>query len=287
MKKILLIVNAILLLTSCSQAPAVPTLVTPTVVSPVATVESVSVTPQAVSTPIAEINDVAWRFPILIFHHIGPIPDVVKNDPIRQGLTVSTATLESHLKMLKDNQFTPITFLDIRDFLDHKKALPAKPIMLHFDDGYEDNFTEALPLLKKYQMPGVFYIITDKVGTPDYMTWDQVEALHAQGSEIGSHTRTHPDLPQTSSNPKRLEEEVVHSLSLLEAHNVGDVISFAYPSGKFNEVVAQLVEKHYQFGRTIKFGEFSSNSRRGEIDGVRIKQETNLAKILHIGNSKS
>src|SRR5512141_1956340 len=71
---------------------------------------------------------------------------------------------------------------------------PGVPIALTFDDGYEDAFTAAYPILARHGFRATFYIISDFVGRPQYMTWDQVRALAAAGEVIGSHTESHPDL---------------------------------------------------------------------------------------------
>ena len=69
-------------------------------------------------------------------------------------------------------------------------------MILTFDDGYADNYTNAFPLLQKYGMIGHFFIITDFVNEkrPEYMTWPQIEEMSAAGQRFGSHSRNHPDL---------------------------------------------------------------------------------------------
>ena len=215
-----------------------------------------------------------------MFHHIGAVPDFANDDQIRKNLTVSTARLEENLQTIKKLNYTPITFIEMAEFLDTGKKLPQRPIILSFDDGYDDNFLEALPLLEKYKMKAVFYIITDKVGTGGYMTWEQIKQLQEKGHEIGSHTRTHPDLATISGNAKRLQAEVVESKAILAEHGIQNIISFCYPAGKFNELVTQLVEQNYRFARTTKPGLFTENSRRGEIGTVRVEEGTELGKVL-------
>ena len=103
---------------------------------------------------------------------------------------------ESHLKYLKENGYHAITLDELLDFLTTGKPLPEKPVILTFDDGYADNYTNAFPLLQKYGMIGHFFIITDFVNEKraEYMTWPQIEEMSAAGQRFGSHSRDHPDL---------------------------------------------------------------------------------------------
>lgn len=83
------------------------------------------------------------------------------------------------------------------DFMKAKRGkmeLPAKPVILTFDDGYEDNYTEMLPILEEYGMKATVYVITNQIGQPGYLTWDQLRAMQVRGIEIGSHTANHDPL---------------------------------------------------------------------------------------------
>jgi len=115
---------------------------------------------------------------------------------------VSPSRFESHLKYLKENGYQAITLDELLDFLATGKSLPEKPVVLTFDDGYADNYTNAFPLLQKYGMTGHFFIITDFVNEQrvEYMTWPQIEEMSAAGQRFGSHSRNHPDLKGKSTD---------------------------------------------------------------------------------------
>lgn len=131
------------------------------------------------------------ELPIIMYHHIDTIANVDKNDKIAVGLRVSPEVFERQLKYIRDNNYTTITSYDLADYMEAKKELPKKPILLTFDDGYKDNYVEAFPLLQKYKMKGDFAIITGGTNTSDYMSTDDLKSLVAKGHSIASHTVNH------------------------------------------------------------------------------------------------
>ena len=129
-----------------------------------------------------------------MYHYISVPP--AGADIYRRDLSVTPALFESHLKYLTDAGYHAITLDDLLYALAQGRELPAKPVILTFDDGYEDNYTNAFPLLQKYNMVGHFFIISDFVNQerPGYMTWPQIEEMAAAGQRFGSHSRDHPNL---------------------------------------------------------------------------------------------
>lgn len=131
------------------------------------------------------------------------------------------------------------------DFMKAKRGkmeLPAKPIILTFDDGYEDNYTEMLPILEEYGMKATVYVITNQIGQPGYLTWDQLRAMQVRGIEIGSHTANHD--PLTSMDAARRLDEVHLSKLLLEWNGIHTVYAFSYPNGAYDETMPELLEQN-------------------------------------------
>ncbi len=116
------------------------------------------------------------KLPILMFHHTGEPP--AGADELRQGLTVSTADLEAQMAYLKQAGYQPVSETQLFKALYGGAPLPPNPVMLTFDDGYVDNYQVVVPILEKYDFPATFYIVTDLVGTPEYMSWDQIVELN-------------------------------------------------------------------------------------------------------------
>jgi len=122
-------------------------------------------------------------------------------------------------------------------------------VTLTFDDGYQSHYETVFPLLKKYQMAATFYIGTDFLGKPGYLTEKQVFQLSERGYEIASHSVTHRNLKQLSV--AEIKKELRESQLCLENLTQAPIDHFAPPFGFFNSIVLQLIGQIYQSSRTI------------------------------------
>ncbi|RMF48577.1 MAG: hypothetical protein D6750_07485, partial [Bacteroidetes bacterium] len=140
--------------------------------------------------------------PILCYHRI-------VEEPLSgrlAGLGVPLHRFAQQLEALSRMGFSPITFRDVLAYLEGQASLPRRPIILTFDDGYEDNYRYAFPLLQRYGMRAVIFGVTDP--TRRWNFWDadaapaplltpaQMREMAQYGIEFGAHTVTHPHLPQ-------------------------------------------------------------------------------------------
>lgn len=185
---------------------------------------------------------------VLMYHHVGPVPNGA--DEIRKGLTVSQEEFETHLKFFKEHGYTVISWKKF-DELKEKRAVPKKLIILTFDDGYDDNYTYAADLMKKYNATGTFFIITGKIGKNEYMNEEQLKSLVSSGNELGSHTVNHPSLEKLKG--ESLKSELVKSKTTLEKIAGEPIISFCYPAGKYGEDTVKAVkDAGYEYAVTTK-----------------------------------
>ena len=170
-------------------------------------------------------------FPVLAYHKISTQKEF--------GLTtVSPQIFEKHLSILLNHQFTPITF----QTLHNGGSLPEKPVIITFDDGYESVYLHAYPIMQKYSIPGVVYLLTDFIGLEN--TWEafkiqrgfrhldkeQILALAASGWEIGSHGLDHKYSRFLSSD--RILRTMTQSRSVLENITGQKIISYCFPYGR-------------------------------------------------------
>lgn len=232
---------------------------------------------------IPQLTTYNQEIPILMYHHIGTVPADRKTDAVRIDLTVSAENFDAQMKWLQDKGYTSISMAEAATFVEHKGqfpawssfALPGKPVVISFDDGYEDAYTEALPVLKKYNFSGAFGIITGKVGTPEYMTWEQIQALRHDGMEILSHTVSHPDLRFTTD--KELKKELENSKATLQDKLGIQVEEIVYPSGKFDARVIKAAEAAGYLGaRTTANWKTTKDSSPYALPAVRIHGDTTL-----------
>jgi peptidoglycan/xylan/chitin deacetylase (PgdA/CDA1 family) len=128
-----------------------------------------------------------------------------------------------------------------------KAEVPHGVISIAFDDNYDNQFQYAFPILQNYGIVGTFYVVTDHVGLPGYMTYPQLQILQSNGNEIGSHSKTHTTL--TSLSELEIRQECSLSKQALESHGL-TVTDFAYPNGPTNDFVDSIVSEYYRSGRT-------------------------------------
>jgi len=172
----------------------------------------------------------AVRVPILMYHHISDTPPLAYS---QVDLTVTAHTFAAQLVYLSTHGYHTIRLVDLFNTLYYGRPLPSRPVILTFDDGYADNYTDAFPLLRRYHMAGAFYIITGLVGATlgvnTYVTWPQVEAMAAAGMDMESHTVSHPDLGLLDAD--RDAYELRFSRAVLAGRIHRAVQFMAYPSG--------------------------------------------------------
>lgn len=123
-------------------------------------------------------------------------------------------------------------------------------VSLTFDDGFLSQYTAALPILDKAGMKGTFFIVTNYLGRPVYMTQDQVKKLQADGQEIGSHTRNHKHLPTLSADEQ--DKEIAGTINDFETLGLKRPVSMAYPFGEYNDdSFASLRKGGFRTARTV------------------------------------
>jgi peptidoglycan/xylan/chitin deacetylase (PgdA/CDA1 family) len=166
-----------------------------------------------------------------MYHHVS---SVAATTDLNYGLTVTDQNFASQLAYLRRRGYHTVLLRQVFAALYHGGRLPDRPIVLTFDDGYLDNYTDALPILRRYHDVGEFNIISGyvgiSVGINSYMTWPQLKALVADGMEIGSHTVDHQDLGTLSD--AKLRFELRDSRNTLQQKLAVPVQFIAYPSGE-------------------------------------------------------
>lgn len=210
------------------------------------------------------------EIPIFMFHYIRDYH--AENDQIGQNLSFSPAKFAEELDRLIALGHTTTNFLEI-----NQGRIPKKPVILTFDDGYLDFYQNAYPELKKRGMTATVYIISGK-DDGNYLNKSQIAELSANGIEIGSHTRSHPDL--AASPLEKARNELVQSKSDLEAIIGKKVISFCFPAGKFTPETIDLARTAgYLYATTTKagIGKFSTPL---ELSRYRITPRSTMENFL-------
>lgn len=181
--------------------------------------------------PPIVLREGTTHIPILMYHHVSSAPPLTRS---QIDLTVTDADFTRQLSYLEMRGYHTIRLTDLFNALYYRVALPTRPVILSFDDGYLDNYTDAFPLLVRHHMVGEFNVISlypgTIIGVNRYMTWGQIEAMASVGMEIESHTMTHPDLGTLGRSA--LVYQLRFSRAIIASHIHRAVQFLAYPAGE-------------------------------------------------------
>lgn len=190
--------------------------------------------------------------PVIVYHSVRPTYPGETFDVKRY--TTEPETLDKELAFLRDNNYHVISLDALSKYFDDGIPLPAKSIVLTFDDGWQSQYTYAFPLLKKYGLSATFFIFTNAIGHKNFMTWDQVKEMNLAGMDIGGHTKTHPYLTKIT-DPEILEKEITGGKQIIEEHIGHTIDTFAYPFGLYNASTTQAaLSAGYRIARTSRPG---------------------------------
>lgn len=190
--------------------------------------------------------------PILVYHNFSKTKEDL--------MMVKKQKFEQQMSYLKNNGYTVITLDEFFDFLEYRKQLPKKAVVLTFDDGWQGVYTIAFPILKKYGFPATLFVYTDLInGNNKTLSWAQVAELDKGGVDIQCHTKTHRNLNKIKANESLekyvtdVKNEINQSTSIIKKKLNKDVKYLAYPYGDTNNVViAFLKQKGYRGAFTVK-----------------------------------
>ena len=190
--------------------------------------------------------------PILLYHHVS---DEKTDLP---ELTASSKEFDYQMKKLKDNGFSTITIEDLIKYMSNKFViLPEKPIVITFDDGYEDNYTYAFPILKKYNFKATVFMVGVNIDANNRLSKKQMQEMAAYGIDFGSHSITHSSL--TSLDEKELHKEIKKSKKQIEQVINKEVVIFSYPYGNYDLNVLEKTQFNYKGAVTVLPGPAKSN----------------------------
>jgi len=169
--------------------------------------------------------------PILMYHSISDNL-FAKSHPYYQINTLPEVFAQQ-MRWLRNEGYRTLDTTELIAALENSEVL-SKKVVITFDDGYRDFYTEAMDVLKQCGFRATIYLATDRVKNEsfrvegaDYLTWREVRELYKEGIRFGSHTVTHPDL--RSLGPEQIEYELGYSKEIIEDKLGATVDSFAYP----------------------------------------------------------
>ena len=206
------------------------------------------------AAPIVPHADTAGSVACLCYHRF---------EPGKGELIINPADFDAQMKKIKDLHLNVISMQDFLAWRRGEKAIPPRSVLISLDDGWVSGYTEAWPILKKYNFPFTMFIYTDYVrGGPKSggksMTWEQLADMRDAGVDIECHTTTHSDL-RRSKRGKTAEQyadylkiELIDSKDMIEQHLAIRVAAIAYPYGNYSTEVEQMCkEAGYEAAFTV------------------------------------
>ena len=236
---------ALWFLAACDMgAIAQPTPIEPTpTVAPTDTPEPPTNTPKPPETPTSTPIPVSERgyVPILCYHHIR---DWVKSDTTEDRAYIFPVDdFEAQLKYLKERGYVGVTAPQVYEYYANGVPLPEKPVMLSFDDNDVNQYTNAVPLLRKYGFNATFFIMTVTIGQENYMTGEQLKELDGEGFDIQPHTWDHHMVTQYETDDD-WELQVAGPKETLEELLGHETPFFAYPFGIYDSASAEKIKTY-------------------------------------------
>jgi peptidoglycan/xylan/chitin deacetylase (PgdA/CDA1 family) len=244
-------------MSEATAAPVVTPSPTPTVAQPVPN-PIVSVLPDQKG----EIS-----IPVLNYHSIG----VTKGNT----LVLDPKKLTQQMEFLAEQGYSPLTLSDFILILEKKKSAPARPVLLTFDDGYIDNYEQAMPILKRHRFPATIFISPGTIGQEGKVNWKQIKEMQEAGWDIQPHGMTHPHLPELTAVEQK--EEITQARRQIEQQLGTKADIFCYPFGEFNkQTLTILKEEGFRYAFTIRQGRTTSSQDPFHLKRIYVNSEDSL-----------
>jgi peptidoglycan/xylan/chitin deacetylase (PgdA/CDA1 family) len=217
--------------------------------------------------------------PILYYHYIRINPN--PRDRVGFGLSTPPAAFRAQMQYLADHGFHVVSLHQAVMAIQNRSGLPSRSLVLTFDDGYADFFSNAVPILQSYGFTATSFVITGRMGWGGYLTPSQIVAADSMGFTIGAHTVDHVAL--AAQVPARASWEIRQSKLTLETLLGHPVSDFAYPYGSFNLYdMAQARSLGFETAVSTVSGTWHSAGQLFELSRVRVGGGLPLAYFANL-----
>ncbi|WP_143306415.1 polysaccharide deacetylase family protein [Chitinophaga vietnamensis] len=185
---------------------------------------------------MAYARPVCQEVPVLCYHNI-----FTGNSYTPGPLRISADQLDQQFRSLAENGYHSISPDELLAWIQGRKQLPPKPVMITFDDSHATHYTLAAPILARYGFKAVFFVMTVTIGKQGYLSSAQIKALSDKGHVIGCHTWDHQPLASGNIN---WQQQLTKPKAVLEKITGRPVNYFAYPYGEWNMAAIEEIKAH-------------------------------------------
>lgn len=218
---------------------------------------------------------------VLMYHSIGDN---------KEFFTVSKDEFERQMQYLSTRKFNVIDLKRLVGLLNNKSSIPTKTIVITFDDGYQDNFLNAFPVLKKYNFPATIFVSTANIGKSvkarkgselKMASTAQLEIMLKSGIiSVGSHSDEHKKLAGLTG--EQTKHQLLSSKEKIRSMLGDDATFLAYPSGSVSDEVKRISSKHFVAALGVQKGRVLSGENLMEINRNSIDSEVTFAQFRGI-----
>jgi len=216
---------------------------------------------------------------ILMYHSI---------DDNKVFFTVKLEAFEKQMKYLKDNNYNVISLTELIKTLESDQKIPEKTVVLTFDDGFEDNYINVFPLLKKYNFPVTIFLVTGLVGQKinnaqniplKMLNWTQIKEMHNSGLiDFQPHTVSHRKFEKMGL--KEIEEEIINSKKMIENELGKKCEIFAYPRGYYDiKIIKILKENEFIASRALEKGKVNQGDDPFKLRRISVNSTTSFIQF--------
>ncbi len=177
--------------------------------------------------------DSHYTVPVIMYHKVEVNPD-------NHSDTVSPETFRRQMHYLESRGYQVIPLDELILKTQRGDYLSKKAVVLTFDDGYENNYTEALPVLQQYQYPATVFVSPDFIGKEGFLSLAQMKEMQTVGLRFGSHGMSQAYLPDLTDDVR--VHEIAESRRILQQVLEAPVDHFCYPVGGFNHRIKEFVQ---------------------------------------------
>ncbi len=182
------------------------------------------------------------KIPILLYHRV-----LDSQDPSFDDHCVSIGHFKKQMKALYQKGYQTVSLEKGIYNRDKQVNFPDKPIIITFDDGYEDNYSNVLPILRSYNFTATIFLVVDfvdsdeKLNTEPYLSWEQIRKMQDQGFEFQSHGVSHRRMDHLSA--ENVNYELTHSKKILEQRLNRTVLFYSYPFCQYNDKIKKSTQE--------------------------------------------